>query len=316
MSFRSSSVIFASLVSLSGCFLFGPNDADEDGLTNKEEEELGLDPDNADSDSDGLDDGAEIGVGSDPKNADSDADGLADGAEIDAGSDPLLVDTDGDGYRDADEVTEGKDPADPESVIYKGGWPYFAGKEDLVQSELEGNVSKLNKQFARMQLKDQFKDTVDLYDFYNMEGKPVLFDVSAQWCPPCQALAEFFEGEDDFLGYPAADVEPAFFELRTAIENGDAYWITVLGEQNSGETAVQKTAIEWYDDYPAKQIPVLIDTDYSVVEYVELAGWPTVITLDGELKAKTDGDDYIEAMCEASKMLGFATHPDMGWCPE
>lgn len=313
MSIRSWPYLLASLAALSAC---GPGDADDDGLTNKEEKDLGLDPKNADFDGDGLQDGAELEAGADPKVTDSDADGLDDGDEIAAGSDPLLVDSDGDGYRDGDEVTEGKDPADADSVIYKGGWPYVANKDALKEIGVDGDVAKLNKQFARFVMKDQFRDEVDLYDFYNLEGKPVLFDVSAQWCPPCQLLAEFFEGNDDFLGVPAAEVEPAFFELRTAIENGDAYWITIMGQQNNGDNAVQKTAIEWYDDFPADSIPVLVDPDYSAVEYVQLEAWPTVIALDGELKAKTNGNSYIDAMCKASTMLGFETHPEMGWCLE
>ena len=73
-------------------------DADSDGLSNREEAELGTDPESADSDDDGLDDLAEVDGGTDPLVADSDGDGLNDGEEVnDYGSDPNVVDTDGDG---------------------------------------------------------------------------------------------------------------------------------------------------------------------------------------------------------------------------
>ena len=71
-------------------------DADKDGLTNSEEEELGTDPESADSDGDGIDDAVEIEQGTDPTNADSDEDGLSDGEEDQYGSDPLSEDSDGD----------------------------------------------------------------------------------------------------------------------------------------------------------------------------------------------------------------------------
>lgn len=67
-------------------------DPDSDGITNREEYETGLAPDDADCDDDGLDDGEERGFG---------VDGFR--------TDPLVADTDGDGVRDdADES-----PLDP-----------------------------------------------------------------------------------------------------------------------------------------------------------------------------------------------------------
>ena len=83
----------------------GPNgDLDGDGLTNEEEEALGLDPESADSDGDGLDDKIEIDWGSDPLNADSDGDGVPDADEYALGSDPNSEDSDGDGYVNSAEM--------------------------------------------------------------------------------------------------------------------------------------------------------------------------------------------------------------------
>jgi outer membrane protein OmpA-like peptidoglycan-associated protein len=81
-------------------------DKDGDGLTQKEEEELGTDPLNPDTDGDGLKDGSEIKqYRSDPKNPDSDGDTLKDGEEVlNYKTDPNKVDTDNDGLKDGDEV--------------------------------------------------------------------------------------------------------------------------------------------------------------------------------------------------------------------
>ena len=95
-----------ALLCSTGCMLPG-GDADEDGVTNGEEETLGTDPENPDSDGDGLNDGEEVSAGSDPLNQDSDSDGLLDGEEADLGSDPMNTDSDGDGYPDGAEVGRG-----------------------------------------------------------------------------------------------------------------------------------------------------------------------------------------------------------------
>jgi len=112
---------------------WGGSDSDMDGLTGREEEELGTDPENADTDGDGLKDGEEVNTHiTDPKNPDTDSDGLTDSEEINTyktnatnadtdndgltdGSevkthktDPLKADTDGDGLTDSDEIQKTK----------------------------------------------------------------------------------------------------------------------------------------------------------------------------------------------------------------
>ena len=87
-------------------------DSDRDGLTNKIEESLGTDSNNADSDADGLSDGLEVNTyNTDPLVADSDGDGLSDGAEVNTyKTQPLVKDTDGDSVDDGEEIQEGLDP--------------------------------------------------------------------------------------------------------------------------------------------------------------------------------------------------------------
>ncbi len=81
-------------------------DADNDGLTNKEERELGTDPHNPDTDGDGLSDGDEVHkYHTDPLKVDTDGDGLTDGDEVlKYHTDPLNKDSDGDGLTDGDEI--------------------------------------------------------------------------------------------------------------------------------------------------------------------------------------------------------------------
>jgi Bacterial TSP3 repeat len=96
-------------------------DLDGDGLTNKQEQDLGTDPLKVDTDGDGISDKDEVDNGSDPvdpakKPVDTDNDGLSDAKEKELGTDPLKPDTDGDGLKDGFEVNSTKtDPKVPDS---------------------------------------------------------------------------------------------------------------------------------------------------------------------------------------------------------
>ena len=98
-------------------------DTDADGLSDYiETVNLGTDPQKADTDDDGVSDwdedcdgdgilnGDEISMGTNPANADSDFDGSDDNKEISIGSDPLNEDTDGDGAKDGTEIKHDSDP--------------------------------------------------------------------------------------------------------------------------------------------------------------------------------------------------------------
>lgn len=64
-------------------------DSDGDGLSDRREIELGLDPQNPDGDADGLSDGDEVLVyGTNPSNPDTDGDAYLDGMEVKNGYDP------------------------------------------------------------------------------------------------------------------------------------------------------------------------------------------------------------------------------------
>lgn len=109
----------------------GSSDNDLDGLTLKEENQIGTDPENPDTDGDGLTDSEEVkkyitnplkpdtdsdGINdgeevkkynTNPLNVDSDLDDLSDGKEVFTyRTDPLNSDTDNDGLLDGDEVNK------------------------------------------------------------------------------------------------------------------------------------------------------------------------------------------------------------------
>ncbi|MBY0310432.1 MAG: hypothetical protein K2W85_00025 [Phycisphaerales bacterium] len=95
-------------------------DADQDGLTTTEENDLGTSPTSQDTDADGWLDGCEVRLGSSPLDPsqipamaqkDSDGDGLSDADEICRhGTSEFLFDTDEDGVSDFCEITLGLNP--------------------------------------------------------------------------------------------------------------------------------------------------------------------------------------------------------------
>ena len=120
-----------------------PDDADDDGLTDEKERELGTDPRDADSDDDGLLDGQEVN---------------------DLGTDPLDPDTDGDGCPDRHELAGMTDPLDP------GDCTIF----DFLSVDFETGTADVRLRQARMGVVYNFRTSTDLRDWKRIPGHDAL----------------------------------------------------------------------------------------------------------------------------------------------
>ncbi len=259
-------------------------DTDGDGLDDGEEVVLGTDPLAADTDGDGLIDSEETGLGLDPLDPDADADRLLDGAELTAGTDPFDPDSDGDGYLDGDEVTEGHDPLDADDVIYSGGWPYFHDKDALPQVDVSTTVIAEGDSIGRFVVDDQHGEAVDLYDFYNTEGRYIVLSVQALWASPGYDLAEWIARDLAFYDTNWPGVRPA-------VDDGTLHWITILSDSVvSGAPANHDDVVSWDAAYPNEHVPVLGDGDQRMPTHTGLATWPHLIVLNPDLTvAKVPG---------------------------
>ena len=257
-----------------GCFL--SPDSDQDGLSNYQENQLGTDKDIPDSDGDGIIDGDEVET---------------------TLTDPTLADTDGDGYDDGAEWDFGSNANDADDVIYQGGWPYYVGKDDISNQD-RGNFVQGRRMLRMGVMKDQFGDEVDFFDFYNEDGIPIIVDISAPWCGPCNEVAAWLDGDDARAPWMAE-----FTAVREAVDNGEAYWVTIMGEQTDGSTAVRRTAREWYDNYPHPNVPVLADAAREHEAYSDLGAWPWMYVLTDELKLADASGGQTSAMTTVVDLL-------------
>ena len=267
-------------------------DSDGDGLTDLEEDELGTDPESDDSDGDGLSDGDEVALGSDPLVPDTDGDGLTDGEEAELGSDPTSTDSDGDTYLDPWEVAEGTDPADAESRIYTGYWPYNPDKDALEDPGMSGRAQQ-GEPAGRFVYMDQYGDDVDSFD-YAHQGAPVLMDLSAAWCPPCQEMADWLAGGSDNSYEYYSGWYPCLMGIPDIVNSGDILWITIINENNQGGQPDQSVLEKWAEAFPNENIAVLADDYQEFTNWMRLSGYPSVMMVSEEMEVQVwDKSDYL-----------------------
>ena len=122
---------------------------------------------------------------------------------------------------------------------------------------------------------DQHGDTVDLYDFA-YQGRPIVLDVFAEWCPPCQTVAQWLGGGNDAYG-----LEPYDGSLRAAVNSGDVYWISVMEQDNSGQNANLAAVQRWHSAFPNDAVPVIANpANNGMMAHLAQAGFPNFPALD------------------------------------
>ncbi len=116
---------------------------------------------------------------------------------------------------------------------------------------------------------DQHGDEVSLWQFY---GKLIVFDVSTQWCAPCQELARGTE------------------ETYQLYRDRGVVYVTLMGEDIVGQPATQETTLEWADAFGITA-PVITDPAEVRHEVVADNLYPRVMIIGRDLTIEIDRID-------------------------
>jgi hypothetical protein len=222
-----------------------------------------------------------------PEQDDFDDDGVGDLCDIDE-------DSDNDGYTDADEAHFGSDPYSAGSVIYDGGWPYNANKDEAEDPGWDaGMQADDGDRFPRWTAEDQFGETVDFYDFLH-QGREVVIEteVAGMYNPSGNSFGAFMSNGD-----PTATSENAEYpvehwgfwnddweEVYDILMADNVYWIRVLKGTcaGNGAQATQAHAAAWHAEWPNPKIVNMPDSECLVDPYLGV-GWPRFDILDENL---------------------------------
>ena len=222
-----------------------------------------------------------------PNQEDADADGVGDLCDTDE-------DSDNDGYSDSDEIHFGSDPHSDDSVIYDGGWPYNADKDDAYDPGWDAGMQAGDgDRFPRRTAQDQFGETVDFYDFLN-QGRDVVIEteVAGMFNPSGNSFGAFMSTGDptsttENAEYPVAhwgfwnDDWEAVYDI---LMDDKVYWVRVLKGTcaGNGPSATQAHAAAWHAEWPNPKIVNMPDSECLVDPYLG-TGWPRFDILDENL---------------------------------
>ena len=113
---------------------------------------------------------------------------------------------------------------------------------------------------------DQHGKMVSLWQFY---GQVIVLDISAEWCAPCQELAE--------------GVDHTWFEFK---EQGFMY-LTLLTEDQNSNIPQQEVLQQWATEFDITA-PVLSDSESYKIQLVPTGAYPRVMLIDRTMTIQID----------------------------
>ena len=224
----------------------GDEDAEQDGLTNIKEVNLGTNLISDDTDLDGLSDFDEVNkYHTDPTVADTDKDGLEDGDDVLLGFDPNKYDTDGNGVKDGDEKVE-------QTLHQKIDCEELPGITDVnVTLSVSGNINNV------VTAKDMYNVNTFSSDLVGITGAPIDF-TSAQEFDSAKVSFVYDESKlniaPEKLGILWYDEENQFYEVMETTLDEQNHCISMTTPHFSEYTVVdmEKWFAAWEEDFNKK----------------------------------------------------------------
>ena len=145
--------------------------------------------------------------------------------------------------------------------------PEIVVEVETVEEEVCATL--IDRQICNFQAINSSGETVDIHDYI---GKPMIIDLSAMWCGPCQMAATEVQSVQDEYGLN---------------------YVTLLIENGNGEDPTSGDLQSWESYFDINTAPVLggnrdiITSDIlSIENQLYLTSWPTFYFLDDELRVK------------------------------
>lgn len=193
-------------------------DSDSDGLSNKQEIEIGTNPKKSDTDDDGLSDGDEVNIyGTDPLKADTDEDGLSDGDEPHIGLDPTNPETFG--VPDAEYKVAQNISADSEvlSKINTAESPYKLSIDITAAGYVEGNLTAKKTSYSKAIQNDSMLGIAPELIYTNADSIDTVtlkFEISSEYV---ENTLNMFPGEEELTGIKRLNIFKYFEDLNMLI---------------------------------------------------------------------------------------------------
>jgi thiol-disulfide isomerase/thioredoxin len=126
---------------------------------------------------------------------------------------------------------------------------------------------RIGNHICNLQLIDSLGQEFDLYENY---GRPIIIDLSAEWCSVCRNVAN--QGE-------------IFMEDW---KDQDLLWVTILIENDQGLPPTATDISEWITIGNIENSTLLYGSrdliDPTAMEGFPISGWPTYVILDKDLQ--------------------------------
>ena len=112
-------------------------------------------------------------------------------------------------------------------------------------------------------------NTGKMWSLYENYGRPMIIDLSAEWCSVCKNSAPFAE------------------QFVQNWAEYDLMWITILLENDQGEEPTAQDLVEWQNNYGSQDSIILAGSrdliDLSAENGFPLTSWPTFVILTDDL---------------------------------
>jgi thiol-disulfide isomerase/thioredoxin len=135
-----------------------------------------------------------------------------------------------------------------------------------IPNDIKGEGFGLGQVPHDMCMLDQHGDMVSLWQFY---GEVILLDISAEWCAPCQELADGVE------------------ETWKDFEDQGFIYITLLTEDNFSEIPEQEVLLDWATSHNITA-PVLSDSENYKQQLVPDGAYPRLMLIDRTMTVQID----------------------------